>query len=100
MPLFAFYGLDKTGSGSAIRSENRAAHVAWLKSLGETLRLAGPLLAENGEDMIGSLLVLQCEDLAAVETLLNADPYAKADLFERVEIRPYKWVLGAGAPET
>lgn len=96
MALFALYALDKKNGGADIRAANRGDHVAWLKSLGETLRVAGPILADNGEDMIGSLVIFEGESLAAIEALCVQDPYAIAGLFERVEIRPYKWVLGDG----
>ena len=49
--------------------------------------------------MIGSLVIFQCDSMAAVEAVIASDPYAHAGLFERVEVRPYKWVLGAGAPD-
>lgn len=96
MALFSLYALDKKDGGAAIRAANREAHVAWLKSHGDRLRMAGPVLSETGEDMIGSLVIFDMESLQAVEALCQQDPYAIAGLFERVEIRPYKWVLGDG----
>lgn len=100
MALFAFYGLDKSDGGAQTRADNRAAHIEWLKSLGDTLRLAGPLLSDDDEGMIGSLVIFQCKDLDTVTALTKQDPYARAGLFERVEIHPYKWALGAGVPDS
>ncbi|MDJ0922736.1 MAG: YciI family protein [Henriciella sp.] len=99
MALYAFYGIDKSDTGPKTRAENRPAHIEWLQSLGETLRLAGPLLSDDGKAMIGSLVIFDCADRAELDALIAEDPYAKAGLFERVEIRPYKWALGAGAPD-
>jgi len=98
MTLYSVYALDRTSDGAEIRAANRPDHVVWLKSLGETLRMAGPLLGEDGESMIGSLLLLSCSSRAELDQLLAQDPYEKAGLFERVEVRPYKWLLGADLP--
>jgi uncharacterized protein YciI len=56
--------------------------------------MAGPLLADDGETMIGSLFVIEAEDAAAVERFRAADPYVRAGLFDRVEVHPFRWLLG------
>lgn len=99
MPLFTVYAIDKAESGPAIRAENRPAHLEWAKALGEKLRVGGPLLSNDGAQMIGSLLIIEYESLEALELYLASDPYVIGGLFERVEVRPYKWLLGAGKPE-
>ena len=45
--------------------------------------------------MCGSIVVVEAGDLAAAKALFAADPYAAAGLFETVEIRPWRWVVGA-----
>ena len=40
--------------------------------------------------MAGSLIIVEADDLAAAEAFNAADPYAKAGLFERVEIRAFR----------
>jgi uncharacterized protein len=57
------------------------------------VRLGGPFLDEKG-DMAGSLIVIEAADMAAAEAFSLADPYRKAGLFERVEIRPWKATFG------
>ena len=54
--------------------------------------MAGPFLSDTG-DMIGSLVILNVPDLAAAQDWAANDPYAKAGLFETVEIKPYNWVF-------
>ena len=44
--------------------------------------------------MCGSLLIMEAADHAEVEAWCAADPYAKAGLFESVEIRPWNRVIG------
>ncbi len=94
--MFAVTCLDKPGH-AAVRAANREAHLAFLKSHPESIRAAGPFLTEDGSGMVGSLLIVEGEDRAAVERLLAQDPYAEAGLFASTEIRPWRWVIGAPA---
>lgn len=89
--LVALYALDKPG-GLAIRTENREAHLAYLKETG-VVSLAGPLLDDAGE-MCGSLVVLDVPDMQGAQDWADGDPYAKAGLFAEVTLRPWKRVVG------
>ena len=44
--------------------------------------------------MCGSLIVLDVPDLDAARAWAEADPYAKAGLFDSVAIREWKKVIG------
>jgi uncharacterized protein YciI len=83
---------DKPGA-LPVRLANRDAHLAYARDTG-VVRIAGPTLAEDGA-MTGSMLVIEVADRAAAEAFAANDPYAKADLFQSVSIRPWKWVIGA-----
>lgn len=87
--LIALIAKDKAGALQT-RLDNRPAHVEYLKSTG-VVSQAGPLL--DGEDMIGSLVILDVEDMAAAQDWADNDPYAKAGLFESVELIPWKKVI-------
>jgi uncharacterized protein YciI len=76
----------------AVRKANRDAHLAYAADSG-VVALGGPLLDEAGE-MAGSLIVLDVDSRADAEAFAAGDPYAKADLFESVEIRAWKRVIG------
>lgn len=89
---FIVYAKDKPGH-TDVRAKNRPDHVAWLKA--NSVPVAGPLLADDNETMIGSMLIVEAESLADVEAMLPNDPYAKAGLFESVEVHPWIWALGA-----
>lgn len=89
---FIVYAKDKPGH-TEMRAANRPDHVAWLKSC--TVPVAGPLLADDNETMIGSMLIVEAESLADVKAMLPNDPYALAGLFESVEVHPWIWALGA-----
>ncbi|HSD92059.1 MAG TPA: YciI-like protein [Methyloceanibacter sp.] len=91
--LFALICTDKP-DGLPIRLENRPAHMAYLKSLGDSLKFAGPFLKEDGKTMCGSLVMIEAPSPEAARAIAAADPFAKAGLFETVEIKPWLWVLG------
>ena len=90
---FVITCVDKPGS-LELRAATREAHLGYLRAAGAALKLAGPMLDEQGRP-IGSLLVVEAADEAGAQAFADEDPYAKAGLFERVEIRPFKTVLGA-----
>ena len=75
------------------RLENRAAHLAFLAEHSPVVRLAGPFLDAEGQPC-GSMLILDCADEAAARAFLDDDPYAKADLFARVDLRPFRPAVG------
>ena len=74
------------------RLDNRAAHLAHIESSG-VVEMAGPFLNAAGQ-MTGSLVVLNVEDLAQAQAWAEADPYARAGLFESVTISEWKKVVG------
>ena len=57
------------------------------------VEMAGPFLNTEGQ-MTGSLVVLNVDTLAEAQAWAEADPYAKAGLFESVQIAEWKKVIG------
>lgn len=88
--LVALIARDKDGALQT-RLDNRAAHLAYIEETG-VVSQAGPLL--DGDAMIGSLVILDVADLAAAEDWAANDPYAKAGLFQSVQLIPWKKVIG------
>ncbi len=93
--LFAITCTDKPGA-LELRMATRPAHLEHLKANEKSLVLVGPLLDAEGKPA-GSLLVVEADDREAAEAFANADPYAKAGLFESVVIRPFRTVFKDGA---
>lgn len=87
--LFAMYCLDKPFS-SALRAVTRDDHLAYVAAAGDRIRVAGPLLSEDGQKMIGSLLIVDFDSLDDVRAWAEQDPYNKVGLFEHADIRPWK----------
>ncbi|WP_193366875.1 YciI family protein [Pelagibius marinus] len=89
---FVLYCVDKAGHGQ-VRADNRPAHLEYLNSKLEQIVIAGPMTSDAGDAVLGSLLVIEAADRAEAEAFAAGDPYAKAGLFDKVEIKAYKKVL-------
>ena len=56
--------------------------------------LAGPTLEPRDGTMNGTLLVVESDDLETVQRFVDEDPYVRAGVYGRVEIRPFACGLG------
>ena len=78
-----------------VRLANRDKHLAFIGDLGERVRLAGPMLSDDGEGMVGSILIIDADSAEDIQAIADSDPYALAGLFEKVTVRPFKQVIPA-----
>jgi len=92
--LFVAICIDKAGS-QEVRLCNRAAHLDYLRLNADYIKTCGPFVADDGVTMNGSLLVVEAKDRKAAEAVLARDPYQTAGLFQSVDIRPWRWVIGS-----
>ena len=90
---YILHCLDKPGS-LEVRKATRDRHLDYLKSAPVGVLLGGPLLGTDGAP-IGSLLVIDAADEAEAKRFAEADPYAKAGLFQSVEIQAFNPVVGS-----
>ena len=93
MPLFVLFCVDKPNALD-LRMATRQAHLAYAGGFGDRMKLGGPLLDANG-DMAGSLIVLEAADLAEAQAFNTEDPYTKAGLWERVDVKPFRATIGS-----
>lgn len=91
--LFMIAAFDKPGMLET-RLRIRPDHLAYLESFGERIKMGGAMLNED-EKPLGSLLIVEAENGEAIEALLAGDPYSKAGVFERIDIRPWRPALGS-----
>jgi uncharacterized protein YciI len=92
MAQYVMMCFDKPGA-LALRQATREAHLAYMATRQEMIRLGGPMLDEGG-DMKGSLLIVEAPDIETVRAFNAADPYTLAGLFERVEIHAWRQTVG------
>jgi uncharacterized protein YciI len=93
--LFVVTAMDKPGKLQT-RLDNRLAHLEYLTTVKNNLKLAGPFLGQDNQTAVGSLFIYECPDEAAVRAIVDNDPFAKAALFTSIEIKA--WRQGAGTP--
>jgi len=89
--LFVIHALDKPGA-LPTRLANYDDHKRFLSDtspFGIKIVMSGPLTADDGETMIGSLLLIESPDRASVERFNAADPFHKAGIWERVTITAF-----------
>lgn len=93
MTVFMMQGFDDAG-GAEIRKATRPAHLEWIKSLGDKIKLGGPMLADDGVTPVGSVIFLEAETIEEAKAIYATDPYRDAKLWRRIEIRPFGVVAG------
>ncbi len=90
--FFIILTTDKPGA-SDIRAEQRPPHLEYLEGFGDKLVAGGATLTDDGDGVTGSFLLVDVEDRAAAEDFARNDPFAKAGLFEKTEIRRWRNVF-------
>jgi uncharacterized protein YciI len=78
-----------------LRLANREKHLAFIGTQGDRIRLAGPMLGNDQETMLGSLFIIDADSADDVAAMNAEDPYTLAGLFGRVTIRPFRQVIPA-----
>jgi uncharacterized protein len=94
---YAVWATDRPGMLAA-REAVRDAHRARLREPGAhavNVVAGGPTLSEAEGAMNGSLLVIEADSIDAVRRFMSDDPYAIAQVYAQIEIRPWQWGLGA-----
>lgn len=92
--LYIIICKDHAVDGLSRRMAARPEHLAYLESLGEKVRVGGAMLSEDAQQPTGSVIIVEAMSLDEARAIAAADPYAKADVFESVEI--YAWRQAAG----
>ena len=89
--LFVIHALDKPGA-LPTRLANYDAHKAFLgdtSAYGVKIVLSGPLVADDGESMIGSMFIVEADGRAPVEAFNRADPFHAAGIWEQITITAF-----------
>ncbi|HCY05698.1 MAG TPA: hypothetical protein DHU16_09595 [Gammaproteobacteria bacterium] len=88
--LFAIIAKDHPDS-IELRANTRPNHLEYLGS--NDVRYAGPILSDDGEQPIGSIVIIDAENLSAARNFAAGDPYTIAGLFAEVTVHPFKQVI-------
>lgn len=85
---YVVHCIDHEG-GLPRRLANYEAHKAYLASGSVKTVVSGPLVADDGETMIGSMFIFEADDKKAVVDFNANDPFSKAGLWADVRIHPF-----------
>jgi uncharacterized protein YciI len=89
--LFAIHCLDAKGA-AARREKYYAEHRAHQDNgaaFGVNVVMGGPLVADDGQTAVGSLIVVDAPDRAAAEAFNRADPFRRNGVWDRVDVNAY-----------
>ena len=89
--LIVFMCFDKPGHLD-LRLKTRAEHLAWIGN-SDNLMYAGPMLADDGQTPVGSLILAEFDSVEAARIFQTDDPYHRVGLFERVIVHATRKVL-------
>ena len=87
--LIAYDGTDEGALDRRMKvREDHLSKTAVLKKTGEFL-FGGAILDDDGK-MIGSMIVYEYPDRKALDEKLMDEPYMRAGVWQRVEIKPFR----------
>lgn len=97
--IHTFFLLDKPGR-SELRQRMRPEHKAYLAAVADRIAFAGPLVADDGQTMIGSLLAIDFESREAAQAWLADEPFTRAGVYASSSIHAFVnlWPQKAGFP--
>lgn len=81
------------------RMRTRPAHLAGIGPLVDSgnVLVGGAILSGSG-DMVGSMLLVEFPDRADVDAWLARDPYVTDEVWQQVEVHPFRTAVGAWQP--
>ncbi len=85
---FVIHALDKADA-LPTRLANYEAHKAYLAQAKVKTVISGPLVADDGETMIGSCFLIEADSKDEVLAFHNNDPFMAAGVWEHVHITPF-----------
>ena len=98
MPQFLVTARDGSDPGaSARRAAARPAHLASVGRLGSGMILGGAMLDAAGL-AVGSTMVVDFPDRAAVDAWIASDPYTTRDVWRDIVVAPFRVAVERGIP--
>lgn len=98
MPLYVVQATDRPNS-LELRLEHYAAHRTYIESHQQGgdvfVTMSGPLQTDDGEAMIGSLVLVEATSREAVERFVAVDPFTREGVWEDVRITRFHRRFGS-----
>jgi len=86
-----FHGIDQPGAGT-LRQKFRAAHEAYLAQHASMVMARGPLVADDGEQPLGSVLLLDVPDMDTARVFMEQEPFYSNGVYK--DINFHRWGFG------
>ncbi|MCO4888459.1 YciI family protein [Cupriavidus sp. WGtm5] len=86
--FYVIHAVDKPDALS-LRLANYDAHKAYLAQARIKTLISGPLVADDGETMIGSFFLVEAENKGDAVAFNANDPFAHAGLWQQVSIHAF-----------
>ena len=94
---FVVIGTDKQGVAQT-RSDLQDSFIAYLRDHPDnsdvTVHEGGPMLAEDGESIVGLLLVVEAPSREAAQAFATDSPFGRAEIFADLTVRQWDWRTG------
>jgi uncharacterized protein len=90
--LFVIEGVDGADGlqKRVAHYEAHYAHMVRAQEQGVRIVIAGPLLRDDGETPVASLIIVEAADRATVEAFQRSDPFHREGVWQKTVIRPYR----------
>jgi uncharacterized protein YciI len=86
-----FHALDQPHSG-ALRREFQAAHEAYLTEHAGMIMARGPLVTDNGEKPLGSVILMDVPDMDTARTFVEKEPFYSNGVYQESHV--HRWRFG------
>ncbi len=90
--LYVLFCEDKPDS-EALRLANRESHLEWVGDKVGQINLAGPMLSDDGQHMVGSMFILEADSIESVRAFNSEDPYTLAGLWGNIVVHAFRQVV-------
>jgi uncharacterized protein YciI len=97
--IYAITLIDRP-QAAELRQRVRPVHKEYLAAVADRMAFAGPLVADDGTTMIGSLLAIDFPSRDAAHAWLAGEPFTKAGLYASTSVHAFVnlWPQKAGFP--
>ena len=97
--IFAIFLMDRPGT-EELRIQVRPVHREYLAKASDRMAFAGPLTSDDGQQIVGSLLVMDFPNRADANAWLANEPFNKAGVYEKPVIHGFNnmWTQKVGFP--
>ena len=91
--IFCFVCHDGADAAT-LRQTHLQAHLDHIETVLDRMPVAGPVPGGEDAGYRGSIVMIEAETEQEARDLFNRDPYAKAAIWDKVEVYPFKAVAG------